>query len=133
MRTCNLNITPEGVRHCKYSSCLEYQIKNCPAPCIGKIGAEKYNEMIGEIIAILKGDIKVLQEKLLGDMKYAAAKLNFEEAQRIKKKYRRYQAYRRYCFGKPRFLAITLTKPGKLIILVARKKAHSQFLYKIIC
>lgn len=87
LRTCNLNITPEGVRHCKYSSCLEYQIKNCPAPCIGKIGAEKYNEMIGEIIAILKGDIKVLQEKLLGDMKYAAAKLNFEEAQRIKKKY----------------------------------------------
>ncbi len=87
LRTCNLNITAEGVRHCKYSSCLEYQIKNCPAPCIGKIGAEKYNEMIGEIIAILKGDIKVLQEKLLGDMKYAAAKLNFEEAQRIKKKY----------------------------------------------
>lgn len=87
LRTCNLNITPEGVRHCKYSSCLEYQIKNCPAPCIGKIGAEKYNEMIGEIIAILKGDIKVLQEKLLCDMKYAAAKLNFEEAQRIKKKY----------------------------------------------
>lgn len=87
LRTCNLNITAESVRHCKYSSCLEYQIKNCPAPCIGKIGAEKYNEMIGEIIAILKGDIKVLQEKLLGDMKYAAAKLNFEEAQRIKKKY----------------------------------------------
>ena len=87
LRTCNLNITAEGVRHCKYSSCLEYQIKNCPAPCIGKIGAEKYNEMIGEIIAILKGDIKVLQEKLLGDMKYAAAKLNFEEAQIIKKKY----------------------------------------------
>lgn len=87
LRTCNLNITSEGVRHCKYSSCLEYQIKNCPAPCIGKIGAEKYNEMIGEIIAILKGDIKVLQEKLLCDMKYAAAKLNFEEAQRIKKKY----------------------------------------------
>lgn len=87
LRTCNLNITAEGVRHCKYSSCLEYQIKNCPAPCIGKIGAEKYNEMIGEIIAILKGDIKVLQEKLLGDMKAAAARLNFEEAQRIKKKY----------------------------------------------
>lgn len=87
LRTCNLNITAEGVRHCKYNSCLEYQIKNCPAPCIGKIGAEKYNEMIGEIIAILKGDIKVLQEKLIADMKAAAARLNFEEAQRIKKKY----------------------------------------------
>lgn len=87
LRTCNLNITAEGVRHSKYNSCLEYQIKNCPAPCIGKIGAEKYNEMIGEIIAILKGDIKVLQEKLIADMKAAAAILNFEEAQRIKKKY----------------------------------------------
>ena len=87
LRTCNLNITPEGVRCGKYNACLEYQIKNCPAPCIGKISKDEYNRMITEVFSILKGDIKVLQEKLLADIKEKAAALEFEEAEKIKKRY----------------------------------------------
>ena len=87
LRTCNLNLTSDGIRNGRYTSCLEYQIKNCPAPCIGKIAAEEYNKMIGEVIAILKGDIKILQEHLLEEMREKAALLDFEAAQNIKKKY----------------------------------------------
>ena len=87
LRTCNLNITPEGVRCGKYSSCLEYQIKNCCAPCIGKISCDEYKKLIQEVITILKGDIKLLQEELLVEMKEKAQNLEFEAAAEIKKRY----------------------------------------------
>lgn len=87
LRTCNLSITPEGVRCGKYAACLEYQIKNCCAPCIGKISRDDYLKYIDEVTAILKGDIKILQEKLLTEMKEKASLLDFEAAEDIKKRY----------------------------------------------
>ena len=94
LRTCNLNITPEGVRECKYSACLEYQIKKCCAPCIAKISQEEYLEYIAEVTSILKGDIRILQEKLLAEMREEASKLNFETAQEIKKRYELIENFR---------------------------------------
>lgn len=87
LRTCNLRITPETVREGKLSPCLEYQIKNCCAPCIGSISQDEYMKFIGEITSILKGDIRKLQETLLNDMKAKAAEMRFEEAQKIKERF----------------------------------------------
>ena len=87
LRTCNLNITPEGVRNGKYNCCLEYQIKNCCGPCIAKISKDDYCKYIDEVISILKGDIKVLQDKMVSEMKDKASKLEFEAAAEIKKRY----------------------------------------------
>ena len=94
LRTCNQNITPEGVRDGKYSACLEYQIKKCCAPCIAKISRDDYLTYISEVTSILKGDIKVLQEKLLVEMKEKAVALEFEEAQNIKKRYELIENFR---------------------------------------
>ena len=94
LRTCNLSITPEGVRNSKYSACLEYQIKKCCAPCIAKISQEDYFEYISEVTSILKGDIKILQEKLIAEMKEKAMKMEFEEAQEIKKRYELIENFR---------------------------------------
>ena len=94
LRTCNHNITPETVRLGKFNSCLEYQIKNCPAPCIGKISSGDYCKMISEITSILKGDIKVLQENLLAEMAEKASKMDFEAAQEIKEKYKLIENFR---------------------------------------
>ena len=94
LRTCNLNITPESVRQGRFNSCLEYQIKNCPAPCIGKISACEYGKMINEVISILKGDIKILQENLLAEMAEKASALDFESAQEIKNKYKLIENFR---------------------------------------
>ena len=94
LRTCNLNITPEGVRNGRYNPCLEYQIKNCCAPCIGKISKDDYSKYIDEVTAILKGDIKVLQERLLGEIKEKAANLEFEVAAEIKKRYELIENFR---------------------------------------
>ena len=94
LRTCNFNITPEGVKNGRYTPCLEYQIKNCCAPCIGKISKDDYCRYIDEITAILKGDIKILQEKLLFEMKEKAANLEFEAAGEIKKRYELIENFR---------------------------------------
>ena len=94
LRTCNLNITPEGVRNGRYNPCLEYQIKNCCAPCIGKISKDDYSKYIDEVTAILKGDIKILQERLLGEIKEKAANLEFEVAAEIKKRYELIENFR---------------------------------------
>ena len=94
IRTCNLNITPEAVRQGRFNSCLEYQIKNCPAPCIGKISCDEYGKMINEVISILKGDIKVLQDNLLAEMAEKASLLDFEAANEIKNKYKLIENFR---------------------------------------
>lgn len=87
LRSCNLKITPEAVRACKFNCCLEYQIEKCCAPCIGKISQAEYTKYIDEVITILKGDIRILQEKLITEMRSKAEKMDFEAAQKIKEKY----------------------------------------------
>ena len=94
LRTCNLNITPETVRSGRFNSCLEYQIKNCKAPCIGRISSDEYHKMINEVLSILKGDIKVLQENLLAEMAEKVSVLDFESAQDIKTKYKLIENFR---------------------------------------
>ncbi len=94
LRSCNLKITPEGVRGGKFNACLEYQIHNCCAPCIGKISQEEYSKYIAEISSILKGDIKILQETLLTEMRSKAEKMDFEGAQKIKERYQLIENFR---------------------------------------
>lgn len=87
LRTCNLKITPEAVRTGKLKPCLEYQIHNCCAPCIGKISQQEYAAYISEVSAILKGDIRVLQDAMMTEMRSKAEKMDFEGAQKIKERY----------------------------------------------
>lgn len=94
LRTCNLKITPEGVRNNKFNSCLEYQIKNCCAPCIGCISHDEYNKLIEEITAILKGNIRKIEDTLLAEIKQEADNLNFEKAQILKEKYELIENFR---------------------------------------
>lgn len=94
LRTCNLNITPESVRNGKISPCLEYQIKNCCAPCIGAISHDEYRKYIEEIRDILKGNIKKLSSSIIEEMKEEAKKMNFEKAQTLKEKYELIEKFR---------------------------------------
>ena len=94
IRSCNLKLTPENIAQGKFKPCLEYQIKNCPAPCVGKISCDEYQKMIAEVTSILKGDIKILQEKLLAEMAEKASLLNFEAAQEIKQRYQLIENFR---------------------------------------
>ena len=50
LRTCHLNLSPENIRAGKFNVCLEYHIKNCAGPCIGKQSQEEYLKNIAEIV-----------------------------------------------------------------------------------
>ena len=94
LRTCRLNLTPETVRSGKFTPCLEYQIKNCGAPCIGATSYDEYKKYIEEIRDILRGDIKKLSSNIIEEMRRAADELNFEKAQTLKERYELIEKFR---------------------------------------
>ena len=94
LRTCNLNLTPENIRSGKFNVCLEYHIKNCAGPCIGKQNHEEYLKNIEEIKEILKGNTQDLSRKLYKEMQEHADILRFEEAQKTKERYLLLENYR---------------------------------------
>ena len=87
VRTCHLPLTETGIKAGKFKDCLEYHIKNCPAPCIGQTSKEQYNVQIAEIREILKGRSQELIRSMMQEMKHLAQEMRFEEAQSIKVKY----------------------------------------------
>ena len=94
IRTCKHNLSPENIRNGKFDVCLEYHIKNCKGPCIGKQTHEDYLKNIREIKEILKGDTQIVCDLLMNEMQNLAAEMRFEEAQIIKEKYDLIEGYR---------------------------------------
>ena len=94
LRSCRHPLTPENIRAGKFDVCLEYHIKNCKGPCIGKQCHEDYLRDIDEIKQILKGDTQIVCDLLMDEMQALASKLKFEEAQAIKEKYDLIESYR---------------------------------------
>ena len=94
LRSCRHPLTPENIRAGKFDVCLEYHIKNCKGPCIGKQCHEDYLRDIDEIKQILKGDTQIVCDLLMDEMQALASDLRFEEAQAIKEKYDLIESYR---------------------------------------
>jgi len=60
--------------------CLLYQIKRCSAPCVGRISAEDYAELVGDAKDFLGGKSTKVQTKLGAQMQAAAQNMDFELA-----------------------------------------------------
>lgn len=84
LRTCNLALNEKSICNRKFKVCLEYHIGNCPAPCIGRIKEQEYNEFITQVRNILKGNLSSVIEVMTHKMKAYAQAMNFEEAQQMK-------------------------------------------------
>ena len=94
LRTCRHSLTPENIQRGKFDVCLEYHIKNCKGPCIGKQTHEDYLKNIREIKEILKGDTQTVCDLLMEEMQALALEMRFEEAQKVKEKYELIESYR---------------------------------------
>jgi len=94
LRTCNLNLVPNKIKEMKYKVCLDYHIKKCAGPCIGKQSLKSYNQNLEEILSILSGKTRQLTDKLREEMLGLANELRFEEAEEIKKKILLLEKYR---------------------------------------
>ena len=86
-RTCKFPITKEGVEQKKYQLCLEYHIKNCGGPCVGKQTLEDYQKKIEQAREILKGNTRQVLRDMKEEMMQLAEELRFEEAEEIKRRY----------------------------------------------
>ena len=84
LRTCKLNLSPEKIAKGSYSTCLQYHLGNCKAPCIGAQSSQEYASHIEMAISVLKGDLRPVRTYLESEMNRAAAELRFEQAQRFK-------------------------------------------------
>ena len=86
-RTCRQPITKEGIEAGKYQVCLDYHIKKCMAPCVGKQSYDDYQKNILQAREILKGNTRQVLNDLKEEMLRLSEELRFEEAEEIKKKY----------------------------------------------
>lgn len=68
--------------------CLLYQIKRCSAPCVGRIDAAGYAELVSEAKDFLGGRSSAVQAKLNQQMEQAAAALDFETAAMLRDRLR---------------------------------------------
>jgi excinuclease ABC subunit C len=60
--------------------CLQYQIKRCTAPCVGRIGADDYAVLVQEARDFLAGKTDKVQRRMSEKMQAASADLDFETA-----------------------------------------------------
>ena len=86
-RTCNTPLTKEGVENGKYKVCLDYHIKKCMGPCVGKQKWEDYQKNILQAREILKGNTRQVLRDLKDEMLRLSEELRFEEAEEVKRKY----------------------------------------------
>ena len=86
-RTCMSPITKEGVETGKYRVCLDYHIKKCMGPCVGKESHEDYLKNILQAREILKGNTRQVIRELKEEMMRLSEELRFEEAEEVKRKY----------------------------------------------
>ncbi|OQX85098.1 MAG: hypothetical protein B6D55_07945 [Candidatus Omnitrophica bacterium 4484_70.2] len=68
------------------TACLYYHLNFCPAPCKGMISPQAYKENIDNLFKILKGERKILIEKLQKKMEKLAEEQKFEEAAKVRDK-----------------------------------------------
>ena len=86
-RTCRQPITKEGIISGKYKVCLDYHIKKCKGPCVGKQSYEDYQKNMLQAREILKGNTRQVLRDLKEEMMKLAEELRFEEAEEVKRKY----------------------------------------------
>lgn len=85
-RTCKLALSNDKIEENLFSVCLEYHIHNCKAPCVGKQSQSEYAESIDQIRQILKGETKILRQKLTVEIETCCEKLEFEKADSLNKR-----------------------------------------------
>ncbi len=75
LRSCSDSVFASRTR-----PCLQYQIRRCSAPCVGRIGREDYGRIVREARDFLSGRSRRTQERLSERMQDASANLEFETA-----------------------------------------------------
>jgi excinuclease ABC subunit C len=80
LRTC----TDGVLRAHNKRPCIEYNMGNCVAPCVGFVTPEQYDDLVRQVIWVLEGRNRPLVRELKEQMEAAAAELRFEDAAELR-------------------------------------------------
>ncbi len=75
LRSCSDSVFDSRTR-----PCLQYQIRRCAAPCVGRIGGDDYATLVDETRSFLRGESQGVQRRLSERMQQASESLDFEAA-----------------------------------------------------
>ena len=75
LRSCS-----DGVFSTRTRPCLQFQIKRCTAPCVGRIDKPEYDGIVDEVRGFLGGRNREIQQALSQRMEQASVDLEFERA-----------------------------------------------------
>lgn len=84
LRTCN-RVLPRDIGLDR--PCLNYHIRQCQAPCQGKVDKETYRQQVECALSFLNGNYGPILKELERQMKAAAESMEFEEAARYRDLY----------------------------------------------
>ena len=93
LRTCQLNLSEAQIKRGKYKVCLEYHLGNCKGPCEGLQTPEDYAAGLVQLRNILKGQLAPLIQEFRKQMKEMAEKMDFEKAEKVRKKIEHLENY----------------------------------------
>ena len=79
--TCNRRFPEDFGR---FRPCLNFHIKQCCAPCTGRVKLKDYNERVDNALEFLSGDSSKMMKELQERMTAAAEALDFEKAARYR-------------------------------------------------
>lgn len=113
IRNCDLHLTAKNIEAKKFKKCLEFHIGNCKAPCENLQSEADYLTDIAQAKIILKGDLSIIRKIIVENMKIMAANLEFENAEKMKRRLEyleKYQSYSLIATEKDRNLAVFTLK-----------------------
>ena len=84
LRAFPIRSCPDSIFTNRTRPCLQYQIKRCTAPCVGRIDPEPYAQLVEQTRAFLAGRSGAIQEQLQAEMASASERLEFEQAAAIR-------------------------------------------------
>lgn len=124
LRTCSLNLARDMIARGKYTTCLQYHIGNCKAPCIGAQSEDEYAAFVDMAVSVLKGDLRPAKAYLEEEMHRAAADLRFEAAQRFKARLEALEKYR----GKSVIVSANIVDADVFSLLADDDEAYCNFI-----
>ena len=86
IRSCKYDINDESIAKKKYKVCLDYHIKKCDGPCEGLVSEKDYNDMVDEVVRVIRGRTDELIKELGKKMKSSSENMEFEKAAGIRDK-----------------------------------------------
>lgn len=76
----------DGFYRARTRPCLQYQLKLCSAPCVGKISDDDYQQQVRLASLFLQGKDQQVIDNLVQDMTLASDNLQFEQAAQLRDK-----------------------------------------------